>query len=256
MKAFLDVKSVKLEQLNNDEYAQFVKSVLNLVQNASLEKLSVEQEVYDALQSYHENLTEATRQSRFSNETKDITQLDRQRCDYLIFLLSSFRFEQKNAIAERREAAAMLHKNMKRYSGIQALPLRQKSQTIEGFLKDITKPEFEKYVNTLGISQTITSLTEVNKECQKLIEGRAESQVTNKPINTKKVRKEATKLYRYVTRCASSSHAVFQSSESANFITLLNKLITDTMNANKQRTTQNAAKPTLPENKIEETTRQ
>ncbi|ATA89439.1 hypothetical protein CGC58_06690 [Capnocytophaga stomatis] len=255
MKTLLEVKSVKFEQLNNDEYAQFMKSVLNLIQNASLEKLSLDQEVYDMLQKHHEDLTEATRQNRFSNETKRITELDKQRCNYLVFLLSSFRFEQKNAIVERKEAASVLHKNMRTYSGIQSLPLRQKSQTIEGFLKDINKPEFEQYVNTLGVRQTITSLAEVNKECQKLIEGRAESQITNTLINTKKVRREATKLYRYLTKCAVSSHTVFQSSESATFITLLNKLVTDTMNAHKLRTLQPTAKPTLTEDKTDETQR-
>ncbi|WGU70910.1 DUF6261 family protein [Capnocytophaga canimorsus] len=84
----------------------------------------------------------------------------------------------------------------------------------------------------------INSLTEANKEYQKLVSGRAESQLTNVLINSRKVRKEATKLYRYLIKCVEGQHIVTQSPESANFINLLNKLIADTMNANKQRLSQ------------------
>ena len=238
MKQVLDIKSVNLEQLNNLEYAHFIKSTLNLIQNVTLEKINLEQEVYDALVKYQDDLTEATRQTRFSTETQRIVELDKQRGDYVVFLLSSFRFERKNSIVKRKEAAFLLHKVMKRYAGIQSLPSGQKTQTIEGFLKDINKPEYEKAVSDLGIEHTITALTKANQEYQKLVAGRAENQLANTLINTKKVRKEATRLYRYMAKCAFGTHIVTQSEESANFINLLNKLIIDTTNANKLRLSQ------------------
>lgn len=238
MKTILEIKKVNFDLLNSVEYAHFLKGTLDLVRNSQLTHLNLEQEVYDALLKSHEDLTEATRQVRFSSETQKINNLDKQRCDYVVFLLSSFRFEQKNPIESRQEAAKVLHKLLKRYSGVQLLPAGQKTQTIEGFLVDIKKPELNGYLETLGVQHAVTSLTEANKEYQKLVSGRAESQLTNTLINSRKVRKEATKLYRYLVRCVEGQHIVTQSAESANFINLLNKLITDTMNANKHRLAQ------------------
>lgn len=240
MKEVLELKKIKLDQLNSIEYAHFLKSMLGLIKNTGLENLNLEQEVYDILTKCHEDLTEATRQVRFSSETQKIKDLDKQRGDYVVFLLSSFRFEQKNPLESRREAAKILHKTLKNYSGIQSLPAGQKTQTIEGFLVDIRKPELAESVNTLGIKHVIDSLTETNQNYQKLVSGRAESQLSNVLINSKNIRKEATILYRYVVRCVEGQHIVTQSTESANFINLLNKLITDTMNANKQRLAQSA----------------
>ena len=118
------------------------------------------------------------------------------------------------------------------------MPLGQKTQTIEGFLLDIKKPELAPHLNTLGLGNTVRLLTEANAECYKLTTGRAENQLSNVLINSKKVRKEATELYRYLVKCVLGQHMVSQSEESANFIKLLNKLVSDTMSSNKQRLSQ------------------
>lgn len=238
MKVVLDVKKIKLEQLNSVEYAHFIKNMLDLVKSVGLEHLNLEQEAYNKLLKCHEDLTEATRQSRYSKETQKINELDKKRSEYVVFLLSSFRIEQKNPSENRREAAKILHKMLKNYAGIQSLPFGQKTQTIEGFLFDIKKPEYATHLKTLEVENVVKLLTEVNNECHKLAAGRAENQLSNVLINSKKVRKEATELYRYLVKCVSGQHIVSQSAESANFINLLNKLVTDTMNANKQRLSQ------------------
>lgn len=238
MKVVIDVKKIKLEQLNSVEYAHFIKSMLDLVKSVGLEHLNLEEEAYNKLLKCHEDLTEATRQSRYSKETQKINELDKKRSEYVVFLLSSFRFEQKNPLESKKEAAKILHKAMKNYAGIQSLPFGQKTQTIEGLLFDIKKPEYAPHLKTLEVENAIKLLTEVNNECHKLAAGRAESQISNVLINSKKVRKEATELYRYLVKCVSGQHIVSQSAESANFINLLNKLVTDTMNANKQRLAQ------------------
>ena len=238
MKVVLDIKNIKLEKLNSVEYAHFIKSMLDLVKNVGLEHLNLEQEVYNKLLKYQEYLTEATRQSRYSKETKKINEWDKQRSKYMVYLLSSFKLEQKNPLEIRREAGTILYGALKNYAGIHTLPLGQKTQTIEGFLLDIKKPELAPHLNTLGLGNTVRLLTEANTECYKLTTGRAENQLSNVLINSKKVRKEATELYRYLVKCVSGQHMVSQSEESANFIKLLNKLVSDTMSSNKQRLSQ------------------
>lgn len=238
MKNDFTIKAIALERLNNDEYAQFIKGVLNLVVNATLEKLAVSEELFEATRKNLELLTEASRQSRLSQETERIVQIDRQRSDVLLFLLSSFRFEQKNVEETRKEAASILYKEFKNYVGTQSLPTRQKSQAIDAFLKDLNKAQFETHIRTLGLQKSVKALVDYNQEYQRLVEGRAENQIANTLINVKKTRKDTNPLYKEIIKYAYSMNVIHPSVETANFIVLLNKLIDDTMSANKQRISQ------------------
>ncbi len=238
MEELLDVKPARIEKLNNDEFAQFISSVLTLVEEASLEKLNLKQTLIDTLKRYQDDLTEASRQSRYNEETNKIIELDKQRGRLVVFLLTTFRNERNNVVVSRKEAAFALYNLSKNFSGIQSLPSRQKTQSINAFLKDLSSSVAKQHIDTLGVSEAITSLSDINAECQKLIEGRAENQISLVTINTRTVRKEASKLFRLLTRYASATQLLMKSKESTNFINLLNKLITDTMNANKQRLAQ------------------
>ncbi len=238
MEELLDVKSARLEKLNNDEFAQFISSVLTLVEETTLEKLNLKQSLIDTLKKYQDDLTEASRQSRYNEDTNKIVELDKQRGRLVVFLLNTFRNERNNVVEIRKESANILYNISKNFSGIQLLPSRQKTQSINAFLKDLSSGIAKQHIDTLGVSEAITSLSDMNTECQKLIEGRAENQLSSVMINTRTVRKEASKLFRLLSRYVSATYLLTESKESANFINLLNKLITDTTNANKKRLAQ------------------
>lgn len=235
MKKITDLKAIKITQLNNDEYAQFITGVVNLVQNATPEKIFLTEELFSTLKKKLNDLTNSVRQTRISKETAKITELDKKRGELVVFLLSSFRFEQKNIIKERKEAASFLYKVCKNYLGIQSLPIRQKSHAISGLILDLEKPENKEKLQVLGVTDALNALNQYNQEFQKLIEGRAESQLTNTLPNARKIRKEIDEIYKYITKCAFAMNITNKTEESSNFISLLNKLIEDTSNANKQR---------------------
>lgn len=235
------IKSIPLEKLNNDEYAQFMKGVINLVSGATLEKLSVSEALFNGIRQHQDLLTEASRQSRQSQETEKITQVDKQRTEVLSYLLSSFRLEQKNIDANRRASALVLFREFKNYIGTQSLPVRQKSQAIDAFIKDIRKPQLASHLNTLGLLRSVDALEGYNESYQKLLEGRAESQVATSLINVKQVRKETNQYYKDVVKYAGAMNVIHPTLESGNFVALLNKLIDDTMLSNKQRLSQLAS---------------
>lgn len=241
MKNLTTINSLALDKLNNDEFAQFMKGVVNLATNATLEKLSVKEDVFNELKRNLELLTEASRQSRLSQETEKLISLDKQRSELLSFVVSSFSLERKNVITSRKEAATVLYKEFKNYKGVQTLPIRQKSQAIDALLKDLKKPQLEQYVNILGLQKSVTALEDLNQRYQKLLEGRAENQVNVLLVNVKKVRKETRELYYEVVRYAYAMNLINPSEESISFINLLNKLIEDTKNANKQRLAQSSS---------------
>ena len=254
MSTLMDISLPNLSRLNNDEYAQFLKGVIKLVNVATIEKLAIKQELFSAIENNLELLTEASRQSRSSKESENINRLDKQRSELLSYLLSSFRLGKKSSLESHREAASVLVTAFKNYTGVQSLPTRQKSQAIDALLKDLEKPEFSKHLKTLSLLHAVTSLKDANLKYQELIDVRAESQVSTKVINVKQIRKETQRLFKELARFAFSNNVINPSAESANFITLFNKLMDDTIIANKQRLSQtSASKKTTPkEDKKEE----
>ena len=232
----LEINSIRLEKLNNDEFAQFIKVTLNLVQDVTLEKIGIQKELYESLQKRLDDLTEATRQSRQNAETHKIADLDKVRGKLVVFLLSSFRNERGNVVAKnRKEAASALYSLTKNFSGIQSLPLRQKTHTINALLKDLQKPENQKHIETLGLSDSVSTLLDYNQQCENLIQGRADSQLSVVKISSRIPRKEATELYRWLIKYAYATYLLHQNEENTSFIVRLNKLIVDTTLANKQR---------------------
>ncbi len=240
-------------KLNNDEYAQFLKSAMKLVSTATIEKLAVKQELFDAIQTQLDLLTEASRQSRISQESENINRLDRQRSELLSYLMSSFKLERKSPITSRQEAATALFKELKNYSGTQSLPTRQKSQAIDAMLKDLEKSENTKHIKALGLTQAVASLKESNSGYQELVNVRAENQISAPKIKVKQVRKEANNLFKELVRFAFANDIINPSAESNTFVRLLNKLMTDTMTAYKQRLGQVSASKTVKEPEKENT---
>ena len=118
------------------------------------------------------------------------------------------------------------------------MPTRQKSQAIDALVKDLEKPAIAEHLNVLGISHAVAPLKEANAKYQELVDVRAENQISTNVINVKKVRKETDLLYKELARFIFANHIVNPSAETTNFSTLFNKLIDDTIVANKQRLAQ------------------
>ena len=85
----IDISLPNVSKLNNDEYAQFIKGVVKLVNTTTVEKLGVKPELITAIEKNLDLLTEASRQSRSSKESENINRLDKQRNELLSYLLSS-----------------------------------------------------------------------------------------------------------------------------------------------------------------------
>lgn len=238
MKTIVYVKSVKLNQLNNDEYAHFMKSVANLIQNATLEKLSLEEKDFETFQNKLEVLSDVVRQTRSSTETKKIVDLDKQRSKMLSFLFSTIKVGRNHIDANSKESSMFLYNEIKKYYGIQTLPAGQKSNAINGLLKDLNKSKNIPHINRLHLSEVLSELDKYNQEHQKLTQGRSESRVMNVLPNAKTMRGELSEMYQYFITCAFAANVVNSSTESSNFVGFLNKLIEDTMLSNKQRLSQ------------------
>ena len=72
----IDISLPSTSKLNNDEYAQYTKSILKLLETITAEKLGVKEELITSLSKNLDLLTEASRQSRSSKESEKINLLD------------------------------------------------------------------------------------------------------------------------------------------------------------------------------------
>lgn len=248
MKQIVEVKSLRLEQLNNSEYAHFLKGVVDLVETATPEQINVENEVYEQLKKCVEGLTEALHQVRASSNTQKLAESDKLRSRLVVYLLSSFRLNRNSIEESISNAGEFLYLVTKNYKGIQSKPLGQKTQLIESLLVDLKKPEAATYVEALRLKKSVTELENANNEYHRLVNDRIESQLQVVSINTKEVKKQSRNLYRYITKCAYATNICAPTEQTTTFVQLLNKLIEDTKRANKRRLAGLASKSSEREN--------
>ena len=224
MENIKEIKVVRLEKLSIGEYAQFIKATISLVEKITPEKIGIKPELLSGLKKQSELLTEIIGQSYISKETKE--------------LASSFKVGRNNADRTKKEASVILYDVCKNYIGVQSLPVRTKTQFISSMINDLNKPENKAHIDTLGLSESLTALENNNKAYQNLSEGRAESQLANTFVSFKEVKKATNNLYKVLTKYAFATNLLTPTEESKSFMNLLNKLIEDTHNANKQRLAQ------------------
>lgn len=235
MSKTIPIKTIPLEKLSIGEYAQFLEGVIALVEQATEEKLHLDSALLPSLKEKMSQLTEVMGQSSISQETRKLVQLDKERSKAVSFLISSFRLERNHLDKARSEAATDLYEVSKNYTGIQSMPIRTKTQYISALLNDLEKPTNKQHIQTLGLTKFVQVLTQTNEEYKELSRGRALSQMTNTLPSFRKIKRETNTLYRELVQFSQGVNLLLRSDESVNFAHLLNKLITDTVTANKQR---------------------
>ncbi|ATA90781.1 hypothetical protein CGC56_00480 [Capnocytophaga canimorsus] len=242
MEMILKIKEVNLGKFNNAEYTQFLSFTKELIEKAGLEQLGIADTAFEQFKSNIELLTDAAHQSRISSETKELSEIDKQRNEIIAFLLMNFRSELKNPIEKRRKAGTELYNATKPYSKIKSLPIRQKTQNIEGLITDLTKEANLPHLNTLGIKEAVEKLNALNVKYKKLLANRADSQISVPQIRIGQLRKETNQIYDYLITKAFVSSVASPSEENKTFVHSINKLITDTTIAYKLRQGQKVRK--------------
>ena len=250
MEEIIKIKDVHLGKFNNAEYTQFLSNTKELIEKATLEVLALDATMFDSFKESIKILTDSLQESRISNETKELAQLDKQRNETLLFLQMNFRSEQKNPIDKRRKAGTELYNVTKPYSKVRTLPVRQKTQMIEGFIADITKEGAVQHLTTLGIKEAVDKLSSVNAQYKKLTANRADNQASVVKANVKELRKKADKQYDYLTTRAFVTSVASPSEEAKAFVSSMNKLIVDTNTAYKQRQTGKRLKEPITKEKV------
>lgn len=247
------IKSVSLTKMNNAEYVNYMTRARTLIaasgeeeenpdENPDILSVSVgpnplgisEQQLND-FDADLALMVDLVNQSRTSDETAQMLDVDKQRDDLVVYLTSSISQMTKSPVSAQKTAAQSLYNVIKPYIGIYRSANQQETQQIEGLLTDVNKPENAPKIETLGLKPVIDELSAANKQYTALTAERTNNKAANIKDNSTIVRQRMDSLYDDMTTLAFVQSVAAPTDKTAVFITNLNALIDETSALYNQR---------------------
>ena len=113
-------------------------------------------------------MTDLVNQSRISDETALLLDLDKRRDDLVVYLTTTVSQMRKSPIEAQRAAAQTVYNIIKPYIGIYKSANQQETAQIQGLLLDLDKEGVPALIQTLGLKEIQDSLRAANDEYAKL----------------------------------------------------------------------------------------
>ena len=241
MEKITKVKDINITKLNNAEYRTFMARYGNLLAGGGGDSespdeisfdpndpLGIPQELRTAFATDFALLTDAVNQSSASEETAQMSALDKERDDLLIFITSTITQMTKSPLAAQRTAAETLYLPVKPYIGAARLANLQETAAIEGLLVDLDKAGMPEALAAINLTEVVAALKEKNKQYATLTEQRANAKADDPLESAKKIRLRMDEEYDEMSTYAFAQSVVKPTQETAAFINRLNALVDET----------------------------
>ena len=251
MEKITKVNIIYLQRLNNAEYRTFMARYGNLLAGVGGDSespdeisfdpndpLGIPQELRTAFATDFALLTDAVNQSSASEETAQMSALDKERDDLLIFITSTITQMTKSPLAAQRTAAEKLYLPVKPYIGAARLANLQETAAIEGLLVDLDKAGMPEALAAINLTEVVAALKEKNKQYATLTEQRANAKADDPVESAKKIRLRMDEEYDEMSTYAFAQSVVKPTQETAAFISRLNALVDETNALYNQRIAQ------------------
>ena len=251
MEKITKVKDINITKLNNAEYRTFMARFGNLLAGGGGDSespdeisfdpndpLGIPQELRTAFATDFALLTDAVNQSSASEETAQMSALDKERDDLLIFITSTITQMTKSPLAAQRTAAEKLYLPVKPYIGAARLANLQETAAIEGLLVDLDKAGMPEALAAINLTEVVAALKEKNKQYATLTEQRANAKADDPVESAKKIRLRMDEEYDEMSTYAFAQSVVKPTQETAAFINRLNALVDETNALYNQRIAQ------------------
>lgn len=251
MEKITKVNIIYLQRLNNAEYRTFMARYGNLLAGGGGDSespdeisfdpndpLGIPQELRTAFATDFALLTDAVNQSSASEETAQMSALDKERDDLLIFITSTITQMTKSPLAAQRTAAERLYLPVKPYIGAARLANLQETAAIEGLLVDLDKAGMPEALAAINLTEVVAALKEKNKQYATLTEQRANAKADDPVESAKKIRLRMDEEYDEMSTYAFAQSVVKPTQETAAFISRLNALVDETNALYNQRIAQ------------------
>ena len=251
MEKITKVKDINITKLNNAEYRTFMARYGNLLAGGGGDSespdeisfdpndpLGIPQELRTAFAADFALLTDAVNQSSASEETAQMSALDKERDDLLIFITSTITQMTKSPLAAQRTAAEKLYLPVKPYIGAARLANLQETAAIEGLLVDLDKAGMPEALTAINLTEVVAALKEKNKQYATLTEQRTNAKADDPVESAKKIRLRMDEEYDEMSTYAFAQSVVKPTQETAAFISRLNALVDETNALYNQRIAQ------------------
>lgn len=251
MEKITKVNIIYLQRLSNAEYRTFMARYGNLLAGGGGDSespdeisfdpndpLGIPQELRTAFAADFALLTDAVNQSSASEETAQMSALDKERDDLLIFITSTITQMTKSPLAAQRTAAEKLYLPVKPYIGAARLANLQETAAIEGLLVDLDKAGMPEALAAINLTEVVAALKEKNKQYATLTEQRANAKADDPVESAKKIRLRMDEEYDEMSTYAFAQSVVKPTQETAAFINRLNALVDETNALYNQRIAQ------------------
>ena len=251
MEKITKVNIIYLQRLNNAEYRTFMARYGNLLAGGGGDSespdeisfdpndpLGIPQELRTAFATDFALLTDAVNQSSASEETAQMSALDKERDDLLIFITSTITQMTKSPLAAQRTAAEKLYLPVKPYIGAARLANLQETAAIEGLLVDLDKAGMPEALAAINLTEVVAALKEKYKQYATLTEQRANAKADDPVESAKKIRLRMDEEYDEMSTYAFAQSVVKPTQETAAFINRLNALVDETNALYNQRIAQ------------------
>lgn len=235
------INNIYLVRLNNAEYRTFMARFLNLIKPGGGDSespdeisfdaddpLGIPQELRAAFTADFVLLTDAVNQSTASEETAQMSALDKERDELLIFITSTVTQMTKSPLTAQRAAADKLHLAVKPYIGAARLANLQETAAIEGLLTDLAKGDLPDALTALSLTEVVVALQEKNRQYAALTEQRSNAKADNSAESTKKIRLRMDEEYDEMSTYAFAQSVVKPTATTATFVSRLNALVDET----------------------------
>ncbi len=250
MGTYTKIKPAGLSKLNNAEYTNFMNNFHRMAFASGDSESGGPSEVAlldndnplgitDAQKTAFERelalMTDLVSQSRISDETAQLLDLDKRRDDLLVYLTTTVSQMRKSPIEAQRAAAQTVYNIIKPYIGIYQSANQQETAQIQGLLLDLDKEGTPALIQTLGLKEVQESLRAANDEYARLTAQRTANKAASIMEASATVRSRMDDLYDDMTTIAFVRSISAPTAETSRFVSELNALIDETTALYNQR---------------------
>lgn len=198
------------------------------VQNESGEGipvLHIPAELLAQFDAVFEQMVDRNKQSTASVETAQLRQLDEDRIRVAKYVVNRILNGDALPLAAEREAAKAMETEIRPYKNIAYRTVGQRTADITGLLYDTQKEEFSEQVETLGLTNPLGELKNLNDQYEALAKRREDKQKAKvEKVSTEQLTAEIEEVINNMNDYANAASLLFPSEEASTFVRDIIKL--------------------------------
>lgn len=200
------MKKVKLNpihipSLRHAEFGQFIDRFINDFSEANLD-LNTDTDfktIFEGLKAKIPAYNKTLMQIRENENTKKITELDRERDNDFQALIDSIKPYRNAKKDQQKKAYNTLKILLDEYKNITTLSYEEETKKISSLLSSLKSEDYQPHITTLKIEEFISELEKSNTAFNTLFGERLAQNIGKESYDTKALRKEITDIYRKLT---------------------------------------------------------